>query len=318
MLGHAVGVYEELNLPFSLQIMLYSGFAISETVTSAMVTRYWRAQAKALENGFQQHLKDPQKRGGWLVQGLPALAFAVDVGLSFLMNRFVTSDLGSGFKFKHALGAYSAVAFVATAICGGALLDASLRVLRAPILDATSRRISMYALASTGFTALSLAGWCIIPFLYKDPSFFLVCMAFPVVGRAGTGFCQLCVFLPAGQCRHARVQPVVGSGSEVVHSETQLLVLETSRLKECLASERERADAEKDRLLLELHLKNTELEATHNLLQNKNAAEKDGLLRELHLKNTELEATHNLLQKEKADLKTALKKVAHLCCCTGE
>jgi hypothetical protein len=284
MLGHAAGLYEGLNLPFSWQIMLYSGFAISETVTSAMVTRYWRAQAKALLNGFKQQTRDPQKRGGWLVQGLPALAFAVDAGFSLLMNKFATSDVGSGFTLKHAVVAYSAVAFVATAICGGALLDASLRVLRAPILDATSRRISIYALASTGFTALSLAGWCIIPFLYKDPSFILLCVALPLIGRAGTGFCQLCVFLPAGQSRRARVQPVVGSGSEVVHSDTQLLVLETNRLKECLASERERADAEKD-----------------------------GLLRELHLKNIELEATHNLLQKKNGDLTAALKKVAHLC-----
>ena len=265
MLGHAAGAHEGLNLPLALQASLWSSFAISETVTTCLVARYWSAQATVLENGFRQSARDPQKSGGWLVQALPVCAFAVEAGFSFLFNRFFVLDMGS-LQFAHLVFAYSAVAFLATAVSGGMLLSASLRVLRAPILDATSRRISIYALASTGFTAVTLAGYCIVPLLYRNPSFFSFCMALPLVGRTGTGLCQLCVFLPAGQSRQGvRVHPV---NLDIVRCDTQLLMSETDRLKACLASEKK----EKDRLLHELILKNTELEAAHDLLRKRNAA----------------------------------------------
>jgi hypothetical protein len=190
-----VGMYEGTFLSRDVQNMFYNHFLLSEAVSTLLVARYWRAQATAAEEGFKRGLaEDPQL--SWASTVLTCGILCFDVAFSGVACAAHHVSISSVLLPAMSV-VYAVLSLKAMVVCCVLFAHSSFKVLNSSISPVSMRHVSVYVMASGVCMVTSLAAIAIlVVFQPLSPNAMFVAMAMMNLSRAGTGLCQLFVFLP--------------------------------------------------------------------------------------------------------------------------
>jgi hypothetical protein len=244
----------EAALPFSWR------FLLSQSTSTVLVCRYWRAQALACKTACESAPKDPQL--SWTSRLITMTTLCLEVAFCSMLYSVSTGN--EWFQFRTLLVLYNIVEVVNGIVCCIMFVEASFQMLKSTKSPSSTRRIIMYIAASMIFMIIMCIAVILVAGLrpLSPDRYFVLCCAIDF-SRAATGLCLLLVFLPQPRSVHpSDVDIHVDGGGEVtgkIQLDTLLLAKESELVKAQRARihELEREEKENEKVRQELETKET-------------------------------------------------------------
>jgi hypothetical protein len=272
------GMYQGTVLPREVQCSFTTGFPLFALVSTILVARHWNVQAEVAKVGFEHtRAVDPQRSLKSAAFTVAALGF--DIANAFFRNWYLANVL--------------LVILLVTIVCAMVFIRATLKMLGAARAADSARRISAYVSASVLCMSIQVAAMIVMATVQPlSPNQALISASILHLTRAGTGLCQLFVFLPCTPASNpGRIHPssesidspspisidtrlLAGEGSIVraLQENNGRLKHENARLVEIQQTEEANAQLQQERtarLLLENEVK----QAENRRLKNDRAAD---------------------------------------------
>jgi hypothetical protein len=232
----------------------YTRFLLSQCISAVLVCRYWRAQARACKNACESAPKDPQR--SWISRLITMTTLVLEVAF---FSMFHSASAGNAwFHFRTLAVLYSIVAIIIPIVCCIMFVEASFQMLKSTKSPSSTCRITIYIAASMIFMIITCIATVLVTSLNPlspDGYFALFCAI--DFSRAGTGLCQLFVFLPQPRSVYPSDVDIHADGG--VQVDTLLLAKESELVKAQRARihELEREEEEHEKARQELETKET-------------------------------------------------------------
>jgi hypothetical protein len=256
LLDVEVGDFLSREAIFSLR----TRFVLSQSISSVLVCRYWRAQAHACKNACESAPKDPQR--SWTSTLITMTMLALEV--AFFSMFYSVSTGQAWFQFRTLTVLYCIVALVIPIVCCIMFVEASFLMLKSTKSPSSTCRIIVYIAASTTFMiTMCIAAVLTARLSPLSPDLYFALSCTVIFSRAGMGLCQLFVFLPQPRSVHpSDVDIHVDGGGDVkgsIQIDTLLLAKESELVKAQRARihELEREEEENEKVRQELETKET-------------------------------------------------------------
>jgi hypothetical protein len=241
------GIFEGTFFAREVQAIFRNGLVLFELLSTILVARYWNAQAKAAKVGYERaRAVDPQR--SWKSVMFTVAVLGLQVATAFFRHSFVPNKV----LFLTTL--------LLTIVCVVMFIRATLKMLGAARAPDSTRRISAYISASVLCTIIQMAVMIVLSTATPlSPNQFFVSASSGHLTRAGTGLCQLFVFLPCTPVPKPRadvgqIHPLVdaaeaiGNPAPTVSIDTHLLAGERDSVR-ALQENNDRLEQENARML---------------------------------------------------------------------